>query len=109
MSHLQGRVDLLGNTCFPRAVPAAGRTLELELKGGRQVIEVEIAVPRPGADKGATGGGDDAGTTSENEWYLPLSYLSKDPVAPELEVRDAKGTLPRFNQTREYGPDPAGR
>jgi hypothetical protein len=53
------------------------------VRHGRSTIEVDVALPANPAGEPEAGG----------HWLLPMVFLDKQPVAPDLEVRDASGAL----------------
>jgi hypothetical protein len=68
---------------WPYLLPEArlrrwAETIEIVDPGrARQTITIDFALP--------------AGASGDREWMCPLAFLGKDPVAPDLEVKDASG------------------
>jgi hypothetical protein len=62
-------------------------TIEVEnADRGHQSLEIDVVVPagRPGAT-----------------WYLPVTFFAKDPVAPDLQVKDGEGRAVPIPTKRE--------
>lgn len=74
----------------PSRMKRRASTLDVELGWlGSQELEIDVAIP---ADAG-----EDAGPT----WFVPVAFLSKEPVAPDLRISDCGGAALAVPTKRE--------